>query len=45
MSMNNKLSRLAFRLKFRKEIQKADMEMLQIIKEELNRDLQRRNKK
>lgn len=36
---------LAFRLKFRKEIGQATIEMLKVMKEEINKETERRNKK
>ena len=41
----NSLQALQYRLKIRKELMKADKQLLDITKEELHREYERRNKK
>ena len=41
----NTLQKIKYRMKLRIELQKADMELLKITKEELKREYDRRNKK
>lgn len=41
----NKLTELNYRLKLRKQFTKAPKELLEITKNELNREIQRRNRK
>ena len=41
----NGLQALQYRLKIRRELQKADKQLLDITKEELHREYERRNKK
>lgn len=41
----NSLQELQYRLRIRKELQKADKQLLDITKEELHREYERRNKK
>ena len=41
----NYIQKTAYRMKLRKELQKADWELLQLTKDELKKEFERRNKK
>ena len=43
--LRRSISQLAYRMKLRKALQESSIEQLEISKEEINRELERRNKK